>query len=114
MTVDEVLDWCGKDVGRLHETYASELARDLQAQRPGLLSQLRDRLGWPLPDTPVAEVLRYSGRPPWPVAQVLAAEETRPERYQRGELIAELRRRVAAAGPSATSVAPKTAAGLFR
>jgi hypothetical protein len=113
MTVDEVLDWCGKDVGRLHEAYAAELARDLRAQRPGLLSQLRDRLGWPLPDTPVAEVLTYAGRPPWPLAQALAAEETRPAQYQRAELISELRRRVAAAGPSATSVAPKTV-GLFR
>jgi hypothetical protein len=113
MTVDEVLDWCGKDVGRLHETYASELARDLPAQHQALLSQLRHRLGWPLPDTPVAEVLACAGRPAWPVARVLAAEESRPPQYQRGELIAELRRRVATAGPSATSVAPKTV-GLFR
>lgn len=116
VTTDEVLDWCGKDVARLHTTYAAELARDPRAQRPALLTQLRDRLGWPLPDTAAAEVLTYAGRPPWPLARVLDTEQARPEPYRRPELIAELRRRVAAAGPNATSVAPKTAAtraGLF-
>lgn len=115
---DEVLAWCGKNVARVHEAYAAELARDPRARRPALLSALRDRLGWPLPDTPVAEVLTYAGRPPWPLAWVLAAEEARPTRYQRAELIAELGRRVAAAGANATSVSPVSSAptprGLFQ
>ena len=119
-SLGEMLDWCGSDIGRLHEAYAAELARDPRARRPALLSQLRDRLGWPLPDTPPGEVLTYAGRPPWPLARVLAAEEGRPERYQRPELLAELRRRVAAAGANATSVAPRAPAaaptprGLFQ
>lgn len=114
---DEVLDWCGRDVARQHAAYAAELERDPRAQRPSLLTQLRHRLGWPAPDTPPDVVLRYAGRPPWPLARVLAAEEARPEPYRRPELIAELTRRVAAAGENASSVVPKTAetrSGLFR
>lgn len=114
--VDELLDWAGKDTARLHELYAAELARDPRAQRPVLLTALRDLLGWPLPDTPPEEVLTYAGRPSWPLARVLAAEQARPARWHRPELITALEARAAAAGPDATSVDPVTRAqpGLFR
>ena len=114
MTDVEVLEWCGRDIGRLHEAYFEQITRDPDLQHPALVTQLQHRLGWPLPDTDPDIVATYAGRPAWPLARVLAVEESRPAHYQRADLIAELQLRVAAAGDNASSVAPISSQGLFR
>lgn len=92
------------DTERLHDLLFAALALG-----PGLgdtfVTVIRNQLGvWPFPDTPPAEVLRGAGTPGISVGHVLATEESRPARYQRPELIAELRLWVDGLGPHATAL----------
>lgn len=89
----------------LHDMLFEALALRHGGPRDTFLSAIRHHLGsWPFADTPPEEVLRGAGTPGLPVARVLAAEESRPERYQRPELIAELRLWVDGLGPHATAL----------
>jgi len=115
MTLDEILADCGDDTEKLHQAFADALVMPAGGPRDVLLTALRHKLGvWPHPDTPVAEVLAYAGTPGLPVGRVLATEEARPERFQRAELIAELRGRAAALGPAANALQQPQHGGMFR
>lgn len=92
MTLDEI-EAARNDTERLHGLLFEALAMPPGAGDT-FVSAIRHWLGvWPFPDTPVDEVLTYAGTPGLPVGRVLAAEQSRPARYQRPELIAELRSR---------------------
>jgi hypothetical protein len=111
-----VLEWAGQDVERLHVAWQAEVDKPPARQRPELLHQLRERLGWPAPDTPPATVLAWCQRPGFTPARCLATEQARPERWQRPELIAQLAEIVARQGQNASALAPARPdfKGLFR
>lgn len=114
MNPDEILDYCGRDVTRLHEAYADALAMPPGGPRDVLLTQLRHLLGWPLPTTPPEEVLAGAGSAGIPVARVLAIEEARPARFRRPDLIAKLRDRAEGAGAAATAIPTSGLGGVPR
>lgn len=90
----------------------AELAKGHLVAHPALTAELRNRIGWPSPDTPDAEVLYGAGRIGTPVARVLANLESWPAEYRRVDLIVELRVRAAAAGANATALSPAYPAGV--
>jgi hypothetical protein len=98
-----LLAWAGSDPARVHEALVAELAG---YRRENVLAELRNRLPWPHPDTPPAEVLAACGTPGFPPLALLRVEQARPARYRRPELIAELQARVAGQGDNAEALAP--------
>lgn len=92
----------------------AELTKGALVAHPALTAELRNRVGWPSPDTPDHEVLRGAGRIGTPIAQVLANLEAWPVELHRAELIAELRGRAMAAGANATAVSPTHGAVALR
>jgi len=70
------------------------------------VDQLLAVLGWPAPDTPPEDVLRFAGTPGVPVGRVLATERARPPHLQRAQLILQLEARAAQLGANATSLSP--------
>jgi len=106
VTVEQLLAWVGRDLARANVAYVAEVARPPAQRRPVALTALTGVLGWPAPDTPPADVLRFAGTPGLPIAQALAAEQARPQHLQRPDLIRELAERAAAAGPNAAALSP--------
>jgi hypothetical protein len=105
-TPDEITAWVNNGLYRANVAWNAEMSRLPAARRPVVFAALSGVLLWPLPDTPPAEVLANVGRPGLPIADALMREEARPPSMRRPELIAELRKRAAAAGPHATAVIP--------
>jgi hypothetical protein len=100
----DLLAWAGADNDRCHEALMAELAAP--KPRDNVIAELRNRLAYPYPDTPPAEVLAWCRRPGFTPAGALAVERARPPRWQRPKLIAELEAIVAGQGDNASAVAP--------
>jgi hypothetical protein len=107
----DLLAWAGTDPERCHEALMAELAG---YRRENVLAELRNRLPWPHPDTPPAEVLAACGTPGFPPLALLRVEQARPARYRRPELVAELQAHVAGQGDNAEAVAPTNPAATFK
>jgi hypothetical protein len=107
----DLLDWCGTDPARCHEALDAELAG---YRRDNVLAELRNRLPWPQHDVDPAVVLAACGTPGFPPLTLLRVEQSRPERWKRPALIAELEARVAAQGDNAGAVAPTNPAATFK